>query len=164
MRREKDFTKGSTVAERFKSVNTALNALLKKDRPVVAIPPVPIFQRKKRVPPDGEVFVFIFPFDGEISSVAVEVVKREDVDPKTAIGFHIVLRSDDEVHVEDVKAIKPSYLFPLQFKIKAGTKLTISTNQGDKLEDVLACVSFIPESHLAKRVVIDDEPGGDISV
>ena len=144
-RRVKEFVKGKTVDEKFKSINATLKHFSRRLMSVVVgvVPSSPVYDFIFIPESDGVVLRTIFPVAGKIVKSCIFVANREGKGPTV---FVATIDSAAESVSRRFEVKKAPLIFDLDAPIGAGDRLTLRVEEPEKVRGIW--FAFLYEAEL----------------
>ena len=135
----KEFVKGRTADEKFKSINATLKHFSRRMQKtfVGLVPSAPVFEFVFIPSSDGVVLRRVFPVGGKITKSCIFVANHEGKGPTV---FDVLIESSDGVSTRtiantfDVK--KAPLLFDLDAPVNGGDRWTLSVREPEKVRGI----------------------------
>ena len=131
----KEFVKGKTADEKFKSINTTLKHFSRRlGKTVVGlVPSSPVFEFIFVPASDGVILRRIFPVPGRITKSCIFVANREGKGPTV---FNVLIESGDRATVDSFEVGKKPLLFNLDASVRGGDRWTLSVREPEKIRGI----------------------------
>lgn len=133
--------KKGTPDERFKQIEVILNRMSRKLHKTVigVMPPVPVMFSAELPMEDGNMFTFLSPADGTITSICMYIREFEGNEP---IEFNAYVKGSAIGHSVTFRTRKNTTINSVDLPVSAGDLLSISTASPDKIRGILVSFSF----------------------
>jgi len=133
----KDFVKGRTTEEKFKSINTTLKHFSRRlGKTVVGlVPSAPVFEFVFIPSSDGVVLQRIFPVGGRITKSCVYVANREGKGP-TVFDVRLDFAEGMSSALHSFEVGREPLLFDLDTSIHGGDRWTLSVREPEKIRGI----------------------------
>ena len=135
----KEFVKGRTADEKFKSINATLKHFSRRMQKtfIGLIPSAPVFEFVFVPSSDGVVLRRVFPVGGKITKSCIFVANHEGKGPTV---FDVLIESSDGVSTRTVantfSVQKTPLLFDLDAPVNGGDRWTLSVREPEKIRGI----------------------------
>lgn len=131
----KEFVKGRTTDEKFKSINATLKHFSRRLQRVFIglVPSSPVFKFVYVPESSGVALRVIFPAPGRISRTCIFVTSREGKGP---VVFDVEIASGERKLVESFEVKKSPLLFNPNTPVRGGDRWTLSVREPDRVKGI----------------------------
>jgi len=131
----RDFVKGKTAEEKFKSINVTLRHFSRRlGRTVIGlVPSAPVFEFVFVPESDGVVLKRIFPVRGKITRSCIFVANHEG---KGKTVFDVLVESGNKTVGDSFEVGKEPMLFNLDTPVNGGDRWTLSVRDPEKISGI----------------------------
>jgi len=133
--RQREFVKGSTAEEKFKSINKVFEhmAIRLRKKVVGIMPPSPLFAYVTKASEDGVIARFVLPAKGKVTKIAMAVKKYAG---KDGADFECGIVTQGNEFSYKFKTKKPVELVDLDKDVEPGDVVYLSISDPDLAEGI----------------------------